>query len=398
MSISVRQLTAADREADLGLSIEAFGERPIGTPAPAEPAPYPPKGCVSFGAWQDDSLVAKVRCRDYESHLPDGRTIPTLGIAGVTVRAEERGIGLLSTLFDSAFARAREVGQPISTLYPTAPGIYRRFGYELVGALTTLEFTSSQLANLRPPEGISLRRATPADLDTLRALYTSWASDLLGPLTRGGPSEPIFAESMFDDVTAVTIAEDATGPVGCAWWKRGVSADPAVAVVEVFDLLAASPDAARALWRMLASFSSVAGRVRVETSLPDPVMSVLPGETGKVVDEHRYMLAILDVAAAFEARATSGALSATLPFQVSGGYANGVDGSYQLGVSDGQIACSRIESGDGPTFTARGLAALYGGALRCAQLRRAGLLSGPSNDDAAWDALCCTPTHIRDYF
>ncbi|WP_265445776.1 GNAT family N-acetyltransferase [Flexivirga meconopsidis] len=398
MSISIRQLTAADRDADLGLSIEAFGERPIGTPAPAEPAPYPPKGCVNFGAWHGDSLVAKVRCRDYESHLPGGRTIPTLGIAGVTVRAEERGMGLLSMLFDSAFARAREVGQPISTLYPTAPGIYRRFGYELVGALTTLEFASAPLANLPPAEGISLRRATPADLDMLRALYTSWASDLLGPLTRGGPSEPTFAESMFDDVTAVTIAEDATGPVGCAWWKRGVSADPAVGVIEVYDLLAASPDAARALWRMLGSFSSVAGRVRVETSLPDPVMSVLPGDTGKVVDEHRYMLAILDVAGALQARVPSAALSATLRFRVTGGYADGVDGSYQLAVRGGEISCSSTESAAGPTFTARGLAALYGGALRCAQLRRAGLLSGPSNDDAAWDALCSTPTHIRDYF
>jgi hypothetical protein len=38
-------------------------------------------------------------------------------------------------------------------------------------------------------------------------------------------------------------------------------------------------------------------------------------------------------------------------------------------------------------FTGRGLALAYAGVQSCANLRFAGLLSGPDTDDARWDAL-----------
>jgi hypothetical protein len=47
----------------------------------------------------------------------------------------------------------------------------------------------------------------------------------------------------------------------------------------------------------------------------------------------------------------------------------------------------------------RGLALAYAGAQSCANLRMAGLLSGPDDHDAVLDALLGgRQTHIRDYF
>jgi hypothetical protein len=58
-----------------------------------------------------------------------------------------------------------------------------------------------------------------------------------------------------------------------------------------------------------------------------------------------------------------------------------------------------VDGGTGPTFTPNGLALAYAGVQSCANLRFAGLLTGPDTDDARWDALLGGhPFHIRDYF
>ena len=57
--------------------------------------------------------------------------MPIAGIAAVAVRPEHRGSGLLAPLFAALLADARERGAVVSTLFPTAPGIYRRLGYEV---------------------------------------------------------------------------------------------------------------------------------------------------------------------------------------------------------------------------------------------------------------------------
>ena len=50
-------------------------------------------------------------------------------------------------------------------------------------------------------------------------------------------------------------------------------------------------------------------------------------------------------------------------------------------------------------FDVRGLALAYAGAQSCANLRLAGLLTGPDAHDATFDALLGgRQLHIRDYF
>lgn len=390
----IRELTDADRDANHRLGAEAFGYSPD-----RQPSALPPVGSTVLGAFDEDHLVAKIRAHDYLTHLPGGRTLPTVGIASVAVQAEARGRGLLTPLFAAGFDRARQLGQPISTLYPTAAGIYRRFGYEVVGSLEARELSVSALANVKEPQGISLRRATVADLAALRELYAAWAAEKFGPLTRTGPALPIWSDDYFTGEATVTLAVDpADRVVGCVRWTRGSGYDPASSVIDVEDLIALSADAARALWRLLGSFGSVSGRVEVELPAGDIALGVLPSEPTPPTTEHRYMLALLDVPAALGARPGVPGLTAQLPFTVTGGFAEGVDGSYVLEASDSELRCDRSASEAGPTFHARGLAALYGGAQRCADLRAGGLLGGPTDQDPVWDALFNVPTQIRDYF
>ena len=81
--------------------------------------------------------------------------MPTCGIAGVTVAAEYRGLGGMTPLFAETLRYARERGAVISTLFPTAPRIYRRFGYELIADFVTVELPTAMLAAVPRPAGIS---------------------------------------------------------------------------------------------------------------------------------------------------------------------------------------------------------------------------------------------------
>ena len=69
-----------------------------------------------------------------------------------------------------------------------------------------------------------------------------------------------------------------------------------------------------------------------------------------------------------------------------------------LTASGGALTCEPAADG-GPVFTGRGLALAYAGVQSCANLRFAGLLSGPATDDERWDAvLGGRQFHIRNYY
>lgn len=398
-----RQLTTDDSDQIRALGQEAFGAPPAGsaTPTPT-PAPEPsiPPGEHPWGVFDDDRLVVHTVGHEYHSWF-GGAAVATCGIAGVTVVAERRGDGLLAGAMRSLLEEARVRGEVLSTLYPTAPGIYRRLGYELISGKDVVEIPTAEVAGARPPVGVTTRRATVADVATVRRLYDTWAAAQNGPLTRSGVSFTASDQEFLDSFTGITLAVDATGEiVGFASWHRGTGYDPAIAVIEVEDFIALSADGARALWRVIGSFSVVAGRLRLSTSGADTARLVLPTSTWRVVFTRPYMLRVLDVPGAFAARPFEGA--ADLTFAVAGDPFGFIDGSYRLRVADGQTTCERVDDPDGPDtlrFTPQGLALAYAGVQSCANLRMAGHLAGPTTYDATLDRMLGgRNVHIRDYF
>ena len=344
--------------------------------------------------------MAKLADREYESWF-GGVEVPTSGIAGVTVALEYRGRGVLSPLMAAALTGARERGALISSLFPSAPRIYRRFSYELVGDYATIRVPTQLLATVAPPEGeVRLRRATPADFAEIDRIYQTWASAQNGPLTRHGVSFPTTPESYVEDFDGITLAVDANDRViGFASWDRG-QGYRANANLEVSDLLALDADAYRVLLRGLGSFASVTGHTKIDTSGDDVAKLFLPVLRWETVDSDPYMLSVLDVAGAIEARRYPAGLRADVGLSVVGHFVGEVNGGYRLRVGDGRAECGREESTTGPELHGRGLALLYAGVQSAANLRFAGLLSGgTSADDEVLDTLFGgRQLHIRDYF
>jgi predicted acetyltransferase len=383
----IRPLTADDAETATELKAEAFGA----SSRPA-PDPWPSAGTRAWGAVVGSELAAVVEVHALASWF-GGREVATAGIAGVAVRPEHRGAGLLGPLFAAVVADARARGEAVSTMFPTAPGIYRRLGYEVVGELVDVEVPLAALARIPAPTGIVLRRADRGDdrdVAAQREVYDRWAAAQDGPLTRRGP-----VRDRLEHHGTVTLAHDAGGrPVGYAAWRRTDGYQAGRAAVPVHELVALTAPATAALWRLFAGFASVAGTVTLRTSGADLARLALPAAAWRPVRQWPYGMRLVDVVAALEARGVA-PVEASLPFAVAG---DGLDGTYRLTASGGVATCVRAPD-PGPVFSGRGLALLYAGVQSCANVRFAGLLTGPDTDDATWDALFGgRPFHIRNYF
>jgi predicted acetyltransferase len=395
MTLTVRRLTDEDAAAARQLGLEAFGTP---TTPPSEPATVDRPGQTWFGAFDQTTLAARMIDRDYESYF-GGVAMPTSGIAGVTVAAEYRGRGALSPLFTETLAAARSRGAVVSTLFPTAPRIYRRFGYEVVADFATVQVPTQALASVPPADGIHTRRATAADLEAVRAVYDAWACEQNGPLSRRGVSFPDTAAEYLDHFTGVTVAVDDADVVhGYVSWERGQGYGEK-AVLEITDLLATGPAGYRALLVAMGSFSSVIPQVRIDTSGDDIARMFLPTLHWQVVDSSPYMLKVLDVSGALTLRRYPAGFSAELAFSLTGDFLDDNNGHYVLDIGNGRGNCVRAEHG-GRVFTPQGLALLFAGVQSSANLRTAGhLRGGDPGDDATWDALFGgRQAHIRDYF
>jgi predicted acetyltransferase len=398
MALTTRPLTRDDFDQSMALIREAFGHLPPGATPPAA-ADFPRPGYHAFGTFDDGHLVARVVTREYHSWF-GGSAVPTGGIAGVAVTAERRGQKLLDELFRVALDDGfRKRGEVISTLFPTAPGIYRKFGYELISSYDEVEIPSSALAGIRASDRVRTRRATPADFDAVREVYDAWAAAQNGPLTRRGPSFPTDAEGFIEAFTGVTLAiDEADEVVGFASWQRG-SGSGESSTLEVSDLLALNADAFRALWRVLGSFSSVVGQVRVCTSGDDVARLSLPSAHWNVVARSPYMLRVHDVPGAFAAR--NWPVDGEAAFTLAGDQVGTANGSWHVAIEQGKATCTpTAEPGDAPVLTPSGLALAWAGAQTCANLRMAGHLRGGNvENDAALDrVLVPRPIHIRDFF
>ncbi len=417
MTTATRQIGPADIGASLTLSAEAFGDLPAGF-TPPSPETWPLPGRHSWGTFDGDRLVARVMGREYHSWW-HGRQVPTNGIAGVAVAAEHRGSGLLDDLMATVLDEGlRERGEVLSTLYPTAPGIYRRYGYEVVTGLLEVELATARLARVSPDPAVRLRRATAADAHDVHRLYARWAAAHNGPLTRTGPSFATDAE-MLSSFTAVTLAV-ATGAVdgfaagevvGFAAWHRGTGYDDS-STITVDDLVSLHAGATRSLWAMLGSHASVTGRVRLSTSGEDPVRLALPFAEWTVTKQVPYMLRVHDVAGALTGL-DLGPLDARVTFGVEGDLLGTSNGRWMLTTADGVSTCVPAGSAgsdgtagsagpdgpDCPVLAPRGLALLVSGAQPCAGIRGAGLMHGDDASDAVLDTLFGRRrVHVRDYF
>jgi predicted acetyltransferase len=375
-----------------------------------------------LGAFEGDRMVGSAMFYDMRQWW-HGRAVPMAGVAGVKIAPEDRGRGIGRAVMTALVELMAGRGYPLATLYPATMTIYRSLGWEIAGHRQEVRLPARSLFALAAPDVAAnagppgdLRRPGPGDaaqvLDVIGRAY-ALARDC-GPATYDEATMRRWLTRPGRYADAGRYAYLAPDGFLAYRWQRGHDE------IAVDQVAAASAGTTRALWRVVASNSSVADTVHAQLGPADPLWWLLPEQDVSVADRRSWMLRLLDAPAAMAARGFP-ATDLAVPLRITDDLRPANAGLWELSVRDGTgcLAEFRTGQGDSPRPAAsfqgqgpagpaagdvplamgpRGLAALYAG-TPMATLRRAGLASGgsPAADAALDGAFAATP-YMLDAF
>ncbi|MFC5722632.1 GNAT family N-acetyltransferase [Streptomyces gamaensis] len=291
----------------------------------------------SLGAFDEGRCVATFRSFPQQLTVPGGAFVPADAVSLVTVAATHRRRGLLSAMMGRDLRAAKERGDTVATLISAEYPIYGRYGFGPATWVTQFEVDV-------PRTGLDRRYAGPgcggrvdfADAAAVReqgpALYERvrptrpgfvdrderWWQRHLGELGLDLPrTEPYYVlyrspEGRVDGLLAYTVKDRWPGklPQGTA---------------KVKNLVAATPQAERALWHFLLSVDWV---LTVDTGFraPDDLLPLLlpePRAARPVAHADHLWVRPLDVPALLSARTYGTAGTLVLDVTDPAGYADG---------------------------------------------------------------------------
>ena len=319
-----------------------------------------------------------------------GRRVRLAGIRAVSVSAEHRSCGVASAMMREAIDEAHRSHTPLAALYPATQPVYRKAGYELAGAHIQYRVPTTGI-DLRD-RSLTVREATEQDHAAMRELYRSQATPRNGNLDRNEwlwrrvlDPPPWMPKAMS------FLVERDGAPEGYVVFGQKPGASFHDNTIEVADCVALTADAARRIWSLLADHRSVAESVLL-WGAPSEVMLSLLGEpcatTARRID---WMIRIVHVTRALEARGYAPGVSGALHLEVRGDWIQSNNGRFVLHVEDGKGRVT--EGGTGALkLDIRALAPLYSGYFAPDALRLMGKMEGDDESLAIAATVFAGPT------
>ncbi|ADO74281.1 Acetyltransferase, GNAT family [Stigmatella aurantiaca DW4/3-1] len=299
-----------------------------------------------------------------------GRRVAMAGIGGVGVSPSARGQGTATQLMRQVLQEMRGAGFPLSVLYPSTQTLYRRVGYEQAGSRYEIR---AQIEGLDFRERtLALRPVRDADHPVLWDVYRRHAVSRHGYLDR----VPFIWNRVIsprNETAYGFLVEGAQGVEGYVYLVRRRKVELKQELV-LTDFVALTPAAARRLLSFLGDHKSLALEAVWSGGPADPLLFLLQEQTYQVKLLYHWMLRVLDVPAALEARGYPEGLSGTLHLEVEDELFPENQGRFVLHVSGGE---GRVErGGEGQLrLNIRALAPLYSGFLSPEVLRSVGALA-----------------------
>lgn len=392
MQVSTGVLNESELDQDQRLKFQAFTVDP-GPRDHTRPQPPPDRVHV---ARADGRLVGTVSVLPFGQWF-GGRSVPMGGVAGVAIAPEARGHGLARRLLADAIVAMKERGEVISTLYPTTSPLYRSMGYEFAGRYERVAVRVSELTAIvgRGEEQPRLQVETlgPNEIGRIRPLYDELASASNGWLDRsdffwarlGHGLDP----AKHNAFTYALTDGDGTVQAGLTITHR--SGGPGMK----YNLDVGGPFArSRSAFSQAIGLVSAMGTMAHEATLSLPVESLalqIPNAYLDHRDSWIWMLRIVDVAGALEARGYTPGAVGTIEFEVTDEHGRWNRGRWSLAVTDGRASVVRLDDGPAGSSTSAGpltvdiqtLSCLYTGFFNPTDLARAGRLPGISAADLA---------------
>ncbi|MDQ1395157.1 MAG: hypothetical protein QOG64_416 [Acidimicrobiaceae bacterium] len=328
-----------------------------------------------------EDVAAFARVRPF-GQFYGGRSVPMAGVSPVGVDPQYRGRGLASQVTAAHYPILRERGEVISGLYPASTRLYRGVGYEIAGLWAERTIPIRSLQMLPRAGGVAVRRASTDDIAAIQACYSRVATTEPGWLDRPAvwwkrilidpwPDQHVYVvDSGGGDIAGYVVYRQTPDP-GRSWGYT----------IEVSNLISDDPDAALALWRLIASSATMVREVRIIGPVEHPLLLLLPEQDLQPSSELRYMLRVVDAAGAVAARGYP-PVDVVVDLELTDRHCDWNAGRWQLEVIGGRAELLKGGSG-GVRMGIGAFSSLYAGYSSARTLVRAGLLYGASEDEVA---------------
>lgn len=326
-----------------------------------------------------------------------GHAVPMGAVSAFAIAPDQRGRGVGSRMLAAALDHMADAGLPISTLYPSTPVPYHRWGWEFAGEHVRREIATRALLDVpAPADPVALRPYSPSDLDTLVEIRDRLARAEPGALVGGrrwlarvlqvDPDEP--------DLAVVAVRDER--PVGLLLAAK-TGSDTSIYGLHVRELFGVDRDVERALLRSVGHHHTVAGATVLRSQPADPLLFELDSLTRPDAGSEHFMTRLVDVPAAIAARGWP-SVSVTVELDITDERRPVNSGRYVLDVDDRAAALTPGGLGRA-AIGVRALASLYTGFATAAGLQRAGRLGAGADDVAALSAAFTAPApSMRDTY
>jgi predicted acetyltransferase len=269
----------------------------------------PPRTLAVFDSGE---LIATLAMHGLTMSVPGGE-VAVGGVGHVSVRADYRRRGLMTSMMMEALRDIQERGEAVSALWPSEAPIYGRFGYGLASrhARLLIDGQPGTAGSASPGEIRLIPDASAADTALLDPIYRSWYAGRPGSIVRS-------AERWRQRLAPREDAGGGTTDVVCLLHRDGEQVDgyalylarpdwsqghlPKGTTV-VLEVCVRSARALTALWSHLLSVDMMARTVAPMIPVDDPgIWTLRDGRQWQTELTDNVWIRLLDVPAALRAR------------------------------------------------------------------------------------------------
>ncbi len=318
-----------------------------------------------------------------------GRSVPLVGIAGVATAPEMRGKGHARQMMEACVREMHEDGVAIGGLYASTQALYRQSGFEQAGHRF---ITRIPIARLQVKRGV--RRVVAlqdSDHERVAACYRIFARNYNGMLDRGEYIWKRIREMRDAKFQGYGVLSEKGVLEGYLYLTQQRVDTTGRHDIHLSDLAFLNADGARQLLAFLADYEPMGDVVQLGGGPLHPLLTLLPQQRYEVKLKDYWMLRVVDVKKALEARGYSKAVRGNVAVEIRDDVIASNRGTWRVEFDAGRARVSKSKDGRAGRVKAgniscdvRALAAMYSGLYSPRQAKGLAMCDG---DEAGLDVL-----------